>query len=218
MQKLCKASMATIVRYYARGRHPKGFWGRRVLKDMNGKRHAALPEWVLPEVEMDKSCRVLDVGCGGGANIARLMEKFPEGHVTGLDISTLAVDTATEYNYRAFKDGLCLIVGGNALQIPLAKEIFDLVTAFETIYYWSSLDYGFLELFRVLKPGGTLVIANERDGLLPEDEVLYKAVGTMRIYHPEEIELSLAEAGFVNIHTRKDEQRHFICFTATKPK
>lgn len=210
--------MATIVRYYARGRHPKGFWGKRVLKDMNSKRHAALPEWVLKEVQIDKNYRILDVGCGGGANIARLLEKCPEGHVTGLDISTLAVDVSTELNYRAYKDGFCLIVGGNALQMPLAKEIFDMVTAFESIYYWSSLDYGFVELFRVLKPGGTVVIANERDGLLPEDEVLYKAVGTMRIYHPIEIEQSLSEAGFINIQTHKDEQRHFIYFTATKPE
>ena len=210
--------MAKLVRYYARGRNPKGFWGKRVLKDMNSKHHAALPEWVLPEVQAGNNCRVLDVGCGGGANIARLLEKFPEGHVTGLDISMLAVDVSIDYNYRAHKDGHCLIVGGNAMQMPLAKEIFDLVTAFETIYYWLSLEYGFVELLRVLKPGGTLVIANERDGLLPEDEVLYKTVGTMRIYHPEEIELSLAEAGFINIQTRIDEQRHFICFTATKPQ
>lgn len=218
MQKLCKAIMAKIVRYYSRGRHPKGFWGNRVLKAMNGKQHAALPEWVFPEIQLEKNCRVLDVGCGGGANIARLLEKCPECHVTGLDISTLAVEVSTELNYRAFKDGFCLIVGGNALQMPLAREIFDLVTAFETIYYWASLDYGFLEMFRVLKPGGTLLIANERDGLLPEDEVLYKAVGTMRIYHPEEIVQSLEEAGFINIQTRNDEKRHFICFTATKPK
>ena len=210
--------MARIVRYYARGRYPKGFWGTRVLKDMNGKRHAALPEWVFSEVDFDKNSRILDVGCGGGANIARLLEKYPESHVTGLDISSLAVEIATDLNYRAVKDKFCLIVGGNVMQMPLAREIFDVVTAFETIYYWSSLDYGFVEMFRVLKPGGTLLVANERDGLLPEDEVLYKAVGTMRIYHPEEIELSLADAGFTNIKTHKDEQRHFIYFTATKPK
>ncbi len=210
--------MATIVRYYSRGRHPKGFWGRRVLKEMNSQRHAALPEWVLSELEIEKSRRILDVGCGGGANVARLLEKFPESHVTGLDISTLALDISHEFNYRAYKDGRCLIIGGNAMQMPLAKEIFDIITAFETIYYWSSLDYGFIELFRLLKPGGTLVIANERDGLLPEDEVIYKAVGTMRIYHPEEIEQSLAEAGFINIQTHKDEKRHFIYFTATKPE
>jgi len=210
--------MASIVRYYARSRHPKGFWGRRVLKDMNSKRHAALPEWVLADVKVEKNYRILDVGCGGGANVARLLEKCPEGHVTGIDNSTLAIETSTDYNYRAYKDGHCMIVGGNALQMPLAKEIFDLVTAFETIYYWSSIDYGFVELMRVLKPGGTLVIANERDGLLPEDEVLYKAVGTMRIYHPEEIEMSLGDAGFINIQTHKDEKRHFIYFTANKPK
>ena len=31
----------------------------------------------------------------------------------------------TDTNYPAVKDGFCLVVGGNAVQMPLAKEIFD---------------------------------------------------------------------------------------------
>lgn len=204
-------------RYYTRGRHPKGFWGMRALKAMNGKKHAALPEWVFSELQIKEDARVLDVGCGGGANIGRMLKLCPSGHVTGLDMSQLALEESKDSNYHAYVDKLCSIVGGNATQLPLARDIFDVVTAFETIYYWSSLAMGASEMFRVLKPGGTCVIANEMDGLEPGARDLEKAV-TIRIYTIDEIIEDLTETGFTNIQTRHDEDRHFVCVTARKPK
>lgn len=209
--------MGKIHRHYRRGRHPRGFWGRRALISMNGKSHAALPKWVFDQLSLEKDMRVLDMGCGGGANVKRLLEMCPEGHVTGLDISSLSVEMTTDENYPAIKDGFCLVVGGNAVQMPLAKEIFDLVTAFETIYYWSTIDGGFTEAYRVLKPGGMIVVANELDGLDPDDEILARRVGPMRIYTPDEIKQSLKEVGFTDITVTQDEPRRFLCVKAKKP-
>lgn len=209
--------MGSLKRYYARGRHPKGFWGRSVLKAMNGSKHSALPEWVFSEVKLDKFSRALDVGCGGGANVARLLKLCPDCHVTGMDFSKLALEIATDFNYPAIVDGHCLVVGGNAIQMPLAREVFDLYTAFETVYYWASIEGGVAEAFRVLKPGGRIIIANEHDGLVPEDDALARAVGGMRIYSPDEISQSMEEAGFTDIESIHDEQRHFLCVTARKP-
>ena len=188
----------------------------RALKAMNGKSHAALPEWVFAELQIKEDAQVLDIGCGGGANIARLLAKCPQGHVTGVDLSTLAMEVAQDLNYREVVDKKCLIVGGNASQIPLAKDMFDLVTAFETVYFWPSLENGLVELFRVTKPGGTCVIANELDGLDPYYRNVERAVG-MLIYTIEEISEALSKAGFTDINARHDEQRHFVCVTATKP-
>ena len=185
---------------------------------MNGKQHAALPEWVFEQLNLPGNIRILDVGCGGGANIGRMLKRYPDCRVTGLDNSQLPLEMTTDKNYPAIKDGFCVILGGNAVQMPLAKEIFDVVTAFETIYYWSFLDSGFTEAFRVLKPGGTVVIANELDGLDPKHETLARAVGGMRIYTPNEIKLSLADAGFTNIRILQEEQQKFLCVIATKPE
>ena len=210
--------MANIVKYYRRGRHPKGFWGKQALKAMNGPRHAALPEWVMEQIQVSEDARVLDVGCGGGANVSRLLALCPKGTVTGLDISAAAIDMTKELNYRAFVDKLCNVAGGNALQIPLVKETYDLVTAFETIYYWSSLVSGAEEMFRVLKPGGMCVIANEMDGEGEEDRKMERSVGGIRIYSIAEIKEDLTEAGFTDITAAHDKERHFVCVIARKPK
>ena len=210
--------MANIVKYYSRGRHPKLFWGKRTLKAMNSKRHAAMPEWVMPQIEVSEDARVLDVGCGGGANVSRLLSKCPQGTVTGLDISAAALDMTKDLNYHDYVDGKCVIVGGNAIQLPLARESYNLVTAFETIYYWSSLEQGVQELFRVLKPGGTVVIANEMDGEGEEDRRIEKRVGGIRIYSIAEIEEDLSYAGFTDITASHDKERHFICVMARRPE
>lgn len=209
--------MNRIQKHYYRARNPKGFWGMRVIKNMNGKRHAALPEWVFENIKPSSDARVLDMGCGGGANVARMIAMCPDGRVTGLDFSSLAIEVATDLNYRAIKDGYCVIAGGNAMQLPLAREVFDMVTVFETIYYWASLDIGLSEAFRVLKHGGTIIVANELDGLSQESNEVSRAVNILRIYTSDEIESCLDEAGFTDIKSIHDEQRHFICVTARKP-
>ncbi len=210
--------MGSIRKYYARGRSPHGFWGKQALKSMNSAKHAALPEWVFAEIQVPKEARILDVGCGGGANIDRMLKLFPDCKVTGLDNSEFSLEFAKDFNYHAFVDKRCLFVGGNAVQMPLAKDRYDLVTAFETVYYWPSLLSGASELCRVLKPGGTCVIANELDGLEQSDKELEKRTGTMRVYTLDEIKVYMAEAGFINIESRHDEQRRFICVTGQKPE
>lgn len=208
--------MANLTRYYLRASHPRGFWGRLALKSMNGKQHEALPEWVFEELQISEDATVLDVGCGGGANIARLLKRCPNGKVTGMDRSKLALEIAHDFNYREVVDKKCYIIGGNINQLQCAKDSFDLVTAFETIYFWPTLEEGLAEVFRVLKPGGTCVIANEMDGLDPNCRKMEHAVG-MLVYTIDEIIESLKQTGFTDIRSRHDESRHFICVTARRP-
>lgn len=183
---------------------------------MNGKQHAAMPEWVLSEVDIKEDDHILDVGCGGGANVARMLKRVPKGKVIGLDYSELSLEMAKDFNYRDFVDKRCLFMGGNAMQMPLAKEMYNIVTAFETIYYWLSLELGFADIYRLLKPGGTIVIGNELDGKQEIDRKIERATNYMRIYSIEDIEAHLKQAGFTNIKSRYDEERHFVCVTATK--
>ena len=39
-------------------------------------------------------------------------------------------------------------------ELPFEAEQFDVVTAFETVYFWPELAQNFREVYRVLKPGG----------------------------------------------------------------
>ena len=187
------------------------------MKAKNGKKHEALPNWEKDELQIGEDANVLDVGCGCVPNIARLVKRGPNAKVTCMDRSKLALEVTHELNYREIVDKKCYLVGGNINQLQCAKDSFDLVTAFETVYFWPILEEGLAEIFRVLKPGGTCVIANEMDGLDPNCRKMEHGVG-MLVYTVDEITEPLKELGFTGISSRHDESRHFICVTARKPK
>ncbi len=209
--------MNFLQQYYQNFKEPKGILGRYAVYRMNGKRHAALAMWALEGAPIPSNAMIADIGCGGGANIARLLNQYPDSRVTGVDQAAISVNKAIRVNKRAIRAGRCRIVGGNAKLLPIVKETIDVVTAFETVYYWQSFSECVDEIFRVLKPGGACIIANETDGIAPEGAKWAKLIHHMHIYTTQELEQYLAAAGFTNITSRHDPDRHFISVTAHKP-
>lgn len=60
--------------------NPNGFWGRMMLRGMN-RGHAPLATWGMSHITWHTGWLVLDIGCGGGANIAEMLHRCPEGKV-----------------------------------------------------------------------------------------------------------------------------------------
>ena len=136
--------------YIDNARLPKGILGRIMLTRMNRGTHARLAEWALGL--FDQGERTLDVGCGGGANIARMLARG--GKVYGLDYSPVSVSKSARHNRKAVKAGRCEIVRGDVTAMPFDDCAFDMVTAFETVYFWQPIEAAFAEVFRVLEAGG----------------------------------------------------------------
>lgn len=88
-----------------------------ILRGMN-RFHAPLAEWGLSHVRWEARWTVLDVGCGGGANIARMLKLCPEGKVYGIDVSDESVDFARKHNCTSL-DRRCFISQGNVCWLCL---------------------------------------------------------------------------------------------------
>ena len=209
--------MNILNKIYKNYRHPSGLLGRLIVRRMNGKQHAELAEWALSGVEPAHNASIVDIGCGGGATVARLLQMCPEGKVTGVDFAPAAVKIARGLNKEAIELGRCKILGGNAKMLPLIKDVADLATAFETIYYWPAFEECLAEVLRVLKPGGRFLIANNADGIDPIGEKWADQVGHMYIYTIDELKTHLTDAGFINITAQHDKEHHRICVIAEKP-
>lgn len=63
--------------FFENTRKPMGNSGR-LLTIMMNRGHAAMAKWGLSHIVLDKSGHVLDVGCGGGANLVRLLALCPD--------------------------------------------------------------------------------------------------------------------------------------------
>ena len=194
---------------------PSGLGGKLMVKMMNSG-HAKLAGWGFSQMQAKDDARVLDAGCGGGANVAQWLKQCPKGHVTGMDYSEISVAEARKINDAAIKAGRCDVVRGNAAALPFENEAFDIVSAFETVYFWPGLEACFAEVNRVMMPGGTFMICNESDGTNAADEKWLKLIDGMRIYTENELRAALEKAGFTEIESRSEPKKHWLCMLAKK--
>lgn len=196
--------------FFENTRRPEGFGGKLMVSMMN-LGHAALAEWGLQHLAVPEGAAVLDCGCGGGANIKKLLEKAAQGSVKGIDYSEVSVEKSRSLNASAISAGRCEIMQANVAQLPFEDSSFDLVTAFETVYFWPELPACFREVGRVLRPGGTFFICNECD----EDNKWTDIVSGMKIYTADELTQVLTKAGFTDIVMHKND-KGWLCATARK--
>lgn len=179
-------------------RKPKGDLGDKLLDRMN-KSHESLAQWGVSHLDISKDDVILDIGCGGGVNLERFL-KMTDNKVYGLDYSEIAVEKSIKLNQAAIDDGRCEIIQGSVSDLPFDDNSFDIVTCFETVYFWPDFLNDSKEVRRVLKDDGIMFICNEA---IPneDDEGQNELIDLldMDIYSEDEFDEYLREAGFSDI-------------------
>jgi SAM-dependent methyltransferase len=190
-------------------RKPEGFWGRMILRGMN-RGHAPLSAWGMTYLRAAENARILDIGCGGGANIARMLRLWPQSFVEGVDYSPESVKMSRRKN-KALLGTRCAVREGDVSALPYENGAFDAATAFETVYFWPEPARAFAEVRRVLRPGGMFLIVCE--GSDPADATWTSRIGGMTVYSGEELRSLLQRAGFSEPVLRQG-RKEWICLTA----
>lgn len=107
--------------------------------------------------------RVLDYGFGTGANLIHMARL---GHIAaGIEISRHALEIAAgRLDKLGLKADLSLITPGDAIDYP--NDHFDVVLSWQVIYYndWDGIRAIIKEFERILRPGGTIIIAMAAPG------------------------------------------------------
>lgn len=199
--------------FFENTRKPIGLGGKIMVTMMN-LGHSPVARWGLRFLELTPDAKVLDCGCGGGANIKRLLKKCPQGVVKGIDYSPVSVEKSKRVNETAVTKGRCTVLRASVTELPFESEQFDAVTAFETVYFWPDLPQCFREVWRVLKIGGTFLICNESNGDTDKDEKWTEIIGGMTIYKDIELKSCLEQAGFFDVQIYK--KKTWLCVTARK--
>lgn len=112
-----------------------------------------LHDAVLSELTALKPATVLDLGCGTGQLLTRLIREFPDANVAGLDYSSAMLSKANE---RATVP----LLQGDASALPFAAGSFDLITCTESFHWYTDQRETAHQLERLLRPGGVLVIGS----------------------------------------------------------
>jgi len=130
--------------------------------------------------------RLLDCGCGTGANL-RLLAEF--GRPFGLDLTRVGLECA-----RA--SGLPRLTRGTVACLPFPDGIFDVVTSFDVLYCLPDEEEprAAAEMHRVLRPGGAAVVNVAAMPVLKGNHSVLS--NEIRRYTPRRLRAVLETAGF----------------------
>ena len=150
--------------FFENTRKPRGLWRENYGRHDESRSQRRGPGGGFEFLNTAPDAKVLDCGCGGGANIRRLLKKCPQGVVKGIDYSPVSVEKSKKVNDVAIAEGRCAVLQGSVADMMFTDNWFDAGMAFETVYFWPDLPRCFREVYRVLKVGGTFLICNEASG------------------------------------------------------
>jgi ubiquinone/menaquinone biosynthesis C-methylase UbiE len=129
---------------------------------------------------------ILDCGCGTGHNLA-LLRRY--GRTVGIDVTASGLAYAHRQGERA-------VAQASAVALPFGPGSFDVVTSFDVIYALPDREEAaaLAEMFRVVRPGGHLVINVAAMPLLTGNHSVL--AGEVRRYSRASLADRLRTAGF----------------------
>ena len=199
---------------------PTGWLGRVVLRSMNS-RHSKVTDWGLSHISIQEHDTILDVGCGGGRTISKLAALATQGKVYGVDFSQESVAVSGQTNKQWIEKGRVEIHEGSVSQLPFPADMFDLVTAVETHFWWPDLPADMREVFRVVKPGGTFVViaevykgANTATAKLVEK---YLPQMGLKLLTASEHHDLFTQACYTDVRVITESSKGWICVIGKKP-
>jgi ubiquinone/menaquinone biosynthesis C-methylase UbiE len=204
--------MSLSAKFLEFGGNPTGLLGR-VLGLLMNAGHNDSYHWGLGRVAIEPDSVALDIGCGGGKVVNLLATRASNGKVYGVDRSPDMVKLSRRVNQSLIQSGRVEIDHGSVSSLPYSDDMFDFVTAFETIEFWPDLSKDLREVKRVLRPSGVLLIVNR----CPDVEERDKWAELLQLCTPNEFRECLSKAGYSDIAIDFGPKPGWIMVLAKKP-
>jgi ubiquinone/menaquinone biosynthesis C-methylase UbiE len=183
--------------------------------------HSKLTDWGLKQISIENHYTIVDVGCGGGRTVSKLAALAAQGKVYGIDFSEDSVATTKRTNAQWIDLGRVEVRHGSVSQLPFADGMFNLVTAVETHFWWADLPGDMLEVLRIPKPGGTLIVIAEiykgmTTGAGKFAEKYASRAGMMLLSVADHREL-FSNTGYSDVQVVEKREKGWICGFGSKP-
>jgi ubiquinone/menaquinone biosynthesis C-methylase UbiE len=160
----------------------------------------------------DPSPTIVDLGCGPGLLGVELAKLRPQARIIGVDPSDEMLRIAKA---NASKVGLTNYEAkqGNAEEIPLESDAIDLVVSQSSLHEWEDPHRGLVEIHRVLRPGGSLILKDYNlSWLAPWKRKLLRSFHSLDMFKFgfDDAASMAREAGFEEIEAGGNGLQYFL--------
>jgi ubiquinone/menaquinone biosynthesis C-methylase UbiE len=181
----------------------------RYMKRITLGREDALRTMTVNLAQVKQGDCVLEVGCATGSlSLAAKRQAGPSGRVFGIDIIPGMIEASRKKAEQAKLDVTFQL--GNIEDIPFPDEYFDVVMCSFMIFHMSEevRRTGIAEIYRVLKPGGRLLVLDLALPPRPVSRMILKLLlGFMFKHDLNELQPVMESSGFMRIEISQAKYR-----------
>jgi len=164
---------------------------------------------VLKRLAAERPGVIVDLGCGTGQLTRRLMERYPDAQVVGVDYSNGMLSEAGD----RIGAGV-LLMQADAQQLPLRSGSADLVVCTESFHWFRDQAGAAAGLADLIRPGGQLVIASIAAVTDLGEFAVRRVSGSggqpIRALTPHRLKRLLGNAGFDVVAQRRVQRAGFV--------
>lgn len=196
-------------------RKPSGLFGRYVMTKLFTAGNADLNTFVKDCLELKPEDNVLEIGFGPGQLINDIASVVTYGMVQGVDYSEVMVKLAEKTNALHISSGRVLLHESECGSLPFEDNLFDKLCSANTVYFWTNPEDYFTEMFRVVRPGGKIVIGFRDDRQMNN---LNLSGDIFSLVSKTDVLNLLTEAGFADAQIKEKHGFPFVsyCGVATR--